>query len=158
MTNLAKVVCGGQTGVDRAALDAAAALGLATGGWVPKGRLDETGRIPERYSGLREANSADPAVRTRLNVADSDATLILTTATAASPGSDWTRRSAGDLGRPLLTVTLAPGRAAADAARVRRWLAEVRPTVLNVAGPRASEDAAVHALAQDVLVRALGPR
>ena len=70
------IVSGGQTGVDRAAWAAAIELGLPIGGWVPKGRLAEDGEIPARYAGLREAESAEPAVRTALNVRDSDATLI----------------------------------------------------------------------------------
>jgi Circularly permutated YpsA SLOG family len=150
-----RVVSGGQTGVDRAALDVAGELGLAAGGWVPKGRLDELGRIPERYLGLVEAASADPAVRTRANVAAADATLILTRRGARSPGTDWTRRCAEELGKPVTVIELEPSRAAGDASRVRRWLTEVRPAVLNVAGPRESEDAAVYCLAKAALLRAL---
>jgi len=154
---ITKIVCGGQTGVDRAALDAAGELGLARGGWVPAGRLDEAGRIPERYDGLVEAASADPAVRTRRNVADADATLILTTATARSPGTDWTGRCAELLGKPVLTVVLAPDTLDADARRIRDWIAGVRPAVLNVAGPRASEDPTAYGSARRVLLNALGP-
>jgi hypothetical protein len=70
------VVSGGQTGVDRAALDAALALGLPIGGWCPLGRRTEDGPVPDRYP-LRETPSADYAERTEWNVRDSDATLIL---------------------------------------------------------------------------------
>ena len=72
----ARIVSGGQTGVDRAALDAALELGIAHGGWCPRGRLAEDGPIADRY-GLRETASSDYAVRTEQNVVDSDATLIL---------------------------------------------------------------------------------
>jgi hypothetical protein len=72
-----KIVSGGQTGADRGALDAALECGIETGGWVPKGRLAEDGVIPEKYMGLKEAPSKEPAVRTTLNVRDSDATLIV---------------------------------------------------------------------------------
>jgi hypothetical protein len=72
-----KIVSGGQTGADQAALDVALERGLQVGGWVPKGRLAEDGPIPERYSGLVETQSSDPAVRTSLNLRDSDATLIV---------------------------------------------------------------------------------
>jgi hypothetical protein len=150
-----RVVCGGQTGVDRAALDAALVLGLPHGGRVPKGRLDERGRIPARYTGLVETESADPAVRTRANVEEAEATLILTTAAARSPGTDLTERCARALGRPVLTLELSPDTAAADAETVRRWFARVRPAVLNVAGPRVSEDGSVHGLAKALLLRAL---
>src|SRR3989344_782830 len=71
-----KIISGGQTGVDRAALDAALELGLPCGGIVPKGRLAEDGRIPERYP-VQECDSEDYVVRTELNVIHSDATLIL---------------------------------------------------------------------------------
>ena len=70
-----KVVSGGQTGADRAALEVARELGLATGGWVPRGRLAEDGVIPERYEGLRETASEDVACRTKRNVRDADATV-----------------------------------------------------------------------------------
>ena len=71
-----KIVSGGQTGVDRAALDAALALGIPCAGWCPKGRRAEDGAIPERYP-VAETESADYEERTRLNVGDADATLIL---------------------------------------------------------------------------------
>ena len=71
-----EIVSGGQTGVDRAALDAALALGMRCGGWCPAGRWAEDGPIDPRYP-LRETPSGDPAQRTEWNVRDSDATLIL---------------------------------------------------------------------------------
>jgi hypothetical protein len=74
---IAKIVSGGQTGADRAALDVAIGLGIATGGWVPRGRRAEDGAVPGRYVGMDETESPDYAERTRLNVRDSDATLIL---------------------------------------------------------------------------------
>ncbi len=150
-----KIVSGGQTGVDRAALDVARELGLPSGGWVPKGRLDEFGRIPERYTGLVEADSADPAVRTRANVEAADATLILTRRGTESPGTDWTRRCAEARGRPVLVLELEPDRVAEDAGHVRRWLAVTGPAVLNVAGPRESEDGLLFGLAKSVLTLAL---
>src|SRR5689334_22568523 len=72
-----KIVSGGQTGADRGGLDAAIALGIAHGGWCPKGRKAEDGQVPACYS-LAEARSADYRVRTKLNVRDSDATVIFT--------------------------------------------------------------------------------
>jgi hypothetical protein len=130
-----QVVSGGQTGVDRAALDVALELGIACGGWCPKGRLAEDGPIADRYP-LRETRSTRYARRTLCNVRDSDATLIV----AREPlrgGTAYTERCAGELERPLLVV--APD--ATDAAlleRVRRWLVENEVEVLNVAGPRES--------------------
>ncbi len=73
---LARIVSGGQTGVDRAALDVAIARRLPHGGWCPRGRRAEDGAVPARYA-LREHASPDYAARTERNVVDSDATLVL---------------------------------------------------------------------------------
>ena len=136
------IVSGGQTGVDRAALDVALECGLGIGGWVPKGRRAEDGVIPERYTGLRETESADPAVRTALNVRHSDATLIVSRG-RLSGGSLLALQEADRLCRPVLhldLILLEPGRAVSA---LREWLHTVDPRTLNVAGPRASEDPAI---------------
>lgn len=141
---LEKIISGGQTGADRAALDAAIERGLQAGGWVPKGRLAEDGAIPARYTGLVETWSSDPAVRTVRNVDDSDATLIVSHGPPAG-GSLLTLEAARRDRKPVLHLDihqLAPDLAAA---RCREWLAEVDPAVLNVAGPRASEDVTIFA-------------
>ena len=132
-----KLISGGQTGVDTAALDTAAHRGLAYGGWVPRGRTNEDGLISSRFQGLREAPDSVPATRTRLNVEDSDATLILTDG-AESPGTAVTERFALQMNKPCKTVSLG-GDMAGAATEVRQWLAQVDPGVLNVAGPRESE-------------------
>jgi hypothetical protein len=136
---LRRIVSGGQTGADRAAFDVALERGLEIGGWVPKGRLAEDGAIPERYAGLREADSPDPAVRTALNVRDSDATLIVSHG-RVSGGSLLTFVEANRVGRPLLHLDLADASPAEAEARLRDWLRAVDPSTLNVAGPRASDD------------------
>src|SRR5262245_15256371 len=97
---------GGQTGVDRAALDVARDLGLFAGGWVPLGRLAEDGTIPERYAGLRETETPDYAERTTRNVEDSDATLILYRHRLTG-GTSFTKMEAVRLGRAHLAVDLA---------------------------------------------------
>jgi hypothetical protein len=155
-TSVHTVVSGGQSGADRAALDVALACGLRLGGWVPKGRLAEDGRIPDRYTGLREAGSADPAVRTRLNVRDSDATLIMSHG-ALFGGSRLTYREAVRIGRPVLHVDLDAISRDQAVAAVRAWLDRVRPGVLNVAGPRASNDPAVGDEVERVLGTVLWP-
>ncbi|HEX5725703.1 MAG TPA: putative molybdenum carrier protein [Longimicrobiaceae bacterium] len=144
-----KIVSGGQTGVDRAALDVAMELGLETGGWCPAGRLAEDGPIPDRYP-LAETPSADPAQRTEWNVRDSDGTLVLTGA-GASPGTEWTLETVQRLGRP---VYLRSAGSPADAGRFRRWLEVYDVRTLNVAGPRESESPGVYAAAA-ALLRAL---
>jgi len=134
-----RIVCGGQTGVDRAALDVALRRGVECGGWVPRGRLAEDGVIPSTYPGLAEAPDDRPETRTALNVRDSDATLILSRG-ELSGGSRFTARSAREQRRPCLHVDLAAEAPADAVRRVRAWLREVRPAVLHVAGPRGSED------------------
>ena len=140
-----KIVSGGQTGVDLAALEFAIQRGLSYGGWVPKGRINEAGRIPERYSGLTEAPSPEPDVRTRLNVGSSDATLILTDG-SESPGTNYTHQVASELGKPVLRIALAD-KNRLETERVRQWVASIKPSVLNVAGPRESEAPGVYSKA-----------
>lgn len=149
-----KLVSGGQTGADRAALDFALAHGIATGGWVPKGRLAEDGAIPDRYVGLLETNSGDFALRTVLNVRDSDATLILSHGPLAG-GSLLTLREAAATGRPLLHLDFDQLSFAEAADRLRAWLQALRPITLNVAGPRASHDPRIAAATERVLELAL---
>jgi hypothetical protein len=152
---LRRIVSGGQSGADRAALDVALAAGVEIGGWVPKGRLAEDGVIPDRYIGLREAGSANPAVRTALNVRDSDATLIVSHG-ALSGGSRLTLDEARRQGRPVLHVDLDDLPPVRAVERVREWLLAVRPSTLNVAGPRASKDPAIAAAVTSLLSALVG--
>ncbi|MCP4328915.1 MAG: molybdenum cofactor carrier [Alphaproteobacteria bacterium] len=145
-----KIVSGGQTGVDRAALDAAACVGLGRGGWCPRGRRAEDGEIPPRYP-LREAPVGDYAVRTRLNVRDSDATLVLV-AGPPDPGTSLTMDLARRLGRPWRRIDL---RRPAAPAVVAEWLRGHRVRTLNVAGPRESRSPGIGAAAEPYLVRVL---
>ncbi len=136
---LGRIVSGGQTGVDRAALDVAIACGVPHGGWCPRGRRAEDGRIPDRYH-LREHASPEYTVRTERNVVDSDATLVL----AVGPPGDGTAltvRLAAHHGRPCLVVDLDD---ASPPAAVVAWLAEHDVRVLNVAGPRESTLPGIH--------------
>jgi hypothetical protein len=149
VTNVVGIVSGGQTGVDRAALDVAIAQGLPYGGWCPAGGWAEDLTTPPgllaSYPSLRPTESADPAVRSRLNVRDSDATLVVRPAGVASAGTDATVDAARQLGRPCLVTE-------GDAAAVASWLEAMGPrVVLNVAGPRESERPGVHGLAMALL-------
>mgnify|MGYP006174065873 CR=1 FL=1 len=94
---LARIISGGQTGVDRAALDAAMAAQYPVGGWCPQGRRAEDGPIPRDYP-LRETPSAEYAQRTLWNVRDSDATLVLTPGPITG-GTRWTVVKAQELQR-----------------------------------------------------------
>lgn len=146
------IVSGGQTGVDRAALDVALELGIPCGGWCPAGRRAEDGRIPDQYP-LRETPSAEYVQRTQWNVRDSEATLIL----ARRPlkgGTAVTWQVARRYRRPVLVVDAARGE---NVARVRRWLEERGVEVLNVAGPRDDPTGAVYAQARTFLLAVLAP-
>ncbi len=151
---LERIVSGGQTGADRAALDFALANGIPIGGWVPRGRLGEDGPIPERYAGLHETDSPDPAIRTALNVRDSDATLILSHGSLTG-GSLLTLQEATRAGKPVLHLDLGRHSPACAGEDLRRWLAATRPRVLNVAGPRASVDPRIAVATKAVLGAAL---
>ncbi|MFO1155009.1 MAG: putative molybdenum carrier protein [Rhodospirillales bacterium] len=137
--SVVKIVSGGQTGVDRAALDAAIALGITLGGWVPRNRRAEDGRVPDRYA-VRETASDAYDVRTRFNVRDSDATLILTRGRPTG-GTALTVAIARALGRPLHVLDLD---GASDLHDVRAWLAHEEIRILNVAGPRESSHPGIH--------------
>jgi Circularly permutated YpsA SLOG family len=141
---VAKVVSGGQTGADRGALDAARASGVAIGGWIPRGRWAEDGPLPDGFDALRETASADPAERTERNVTDSDGTLIVSHG-ALSGGSAMTERLAEQLGKPILRVDLDFDTLERASERIAAWIGDHRIGVLNVAGPRASEDARIYA-------------
>jgi hypothetical protein len=141
-----KIVSGGQTGVDRAGLELAILLGIEHGGWCPLGRLAEDGTIPSRYE-LTENDSRDYKVRTRQNVIDSDATLILY-ASRLSGGTLLTKRIAQELERPCLCVRLDAG----AIAKIAEWLNALKPKVLNIAGPRQSSAPGIDSQALDVLL------
>jgi hypothetical protein len=146
-----KIVSGGQSGVDRAALDVALELGIECGGWCPAGRWAEDGPVPARYP-LRETPSADTAQRTEWNVRDSDGTLLLTSG-GASPGTDLTRDIARRLGRPVFSW---PVDATEDVGLFRRWLQVYGVHTLNVAGPRESEAPGIYDRARRILRACLG--
>lgn len=141
-----KIVSGGQTGVDRGALDAAIKLGIAHGGWCPRGRLAEDGTIPPRYR-LAETDSPEYRVRTQQNVIDSDATLILYRGRLQG-GTELTRQLAEKHHKPCLLVDLDhPCRPE----EVRQWIAQSAAETLNVAGPRESQQPGISTTASQFL-------
>jgi hypothetical protein len=145
-----RIISGGQTGVDRAALDVALRLGLACGGWCPKGRRAEDGPISERYP-LKETTSPAYLQRTRCNVLDSDGTLILTHG-LPSGGTALTIEIAAKNEKPHLVIDL---NSQPDARHVQAWCRTQHIHVLNVAGARESESPGIYDRAGHFLMAVL---
>jgi hypothetical protein len=148
-----RIVSGGQTGVDRAALDVARELAIPCGGWCPRGRRAEDGPIPESYP-LRETPSAAYPERTAWNVRDSDGTLVITRGRPRG-GTALTASLARRAGKPVMIADL-EGRP--DVHGILRFLAEREIHVLNVAGPRESEAPGIHDQATALLRELLSAR
>jgi hypothetical protein len=153
---IGRLVSGGQSGVDRAALDVALELGVPCGGWCPKDRKAEDEAIPDRYP-LKETPSGDYSERTRWNVRDSDGTLILAW---GEPRGDTllTVYVCRDTGKPYLVIDLADGGNLSAAIQATcEWIAaNLVGGVLNVAGPRPSEHPAIYDRARAFLLAVLG--
>lgn len=140
-----KLISGGQTGVDRAALDVALELGIPCGGWCPQGRRAEDGPIADRYP-LQETPWWGYPQRTEWNVRDADGTLILVVR-EPDGGTKLTEQLARQLGKPCLVLNFDEG----AAAEVSRWLAAEVIGVLNVAGPRESSTPGIYERARTLL-------
>lgn len=153
---ISRLVSGGQTGVDRAALDAALQLGISCGGWCPRGRMAEDGAIPSRYP-LDETPSSDYSQRTKWNVRDSDGTLILSWGEPTG-GTLLTVDECHKAGKPHLVLDLAGAAERVEIIQAaRRWIAaNVAGGVLNVAGPRSSQQALAYEQARAFLLQVLG--
>ena len=151
---LSRIVSGGQTGVDRAALDLGRRTGTPIGGWCPAGGwaedLPQPPGVLALYPELRETPSADPRVRSEWNVRDSHATLVLLRGDVDSPGTEATIEAVRALGRAHLVADVR------EVATVRTWV-EGLPVgvVLNVAGPRESEAPGINDQALALLAAAL---
>jgi hypothetical protein len=134
--SITKIVSGGQTGVDRGALDAALAVGFPCGGWCPGDRMAEDGRIPEKYP-LMPLPNGDYRQRIRLNVVDSDGTAILYYE-SLSGGTRLTRNLCALLKRPYVLVDARQMSETEGVAAVIAFVEKHGIRTLNVAGPRAS--------------------
>jgi hypothetical protein len=148
-----KIVSGGQTGADQAALDVAIAMGIAHGGWIPKGRKTESGPLAKHYQ-LQELPTPSYPRRTEQNVIDSDGTLILSHG-ALTGGSALTREFARTHRRPWLHLDLQQHAGFSGAEKIQRWLSRNRIEILNVAGPRASSDPGIYKKTVAVLETAI---
>ena len=148
-----KIISGGQTGVDRAALDAALASGVPCGGWCPAGRKAEDGRISDRYP-LAELPGGDYRERTFKNVESSDASLIIAfgkPSGGTAQAVDFCRR----LNKPFLVVDATAISVEEALSQALAFLGERKVTRLNVAGPRASSDARGYGFTFDLVNRLL---
>lgn len=144
-----KIVSGGQTGADRAALDVAIRLGIPHGGWVPKGRTTEAGVLPDTYH-MREMPTADYAQRTEQNVLDSDGTVIVSHG-SLDGGSALTETLAREHGRPHIHLDMDTLSVSDAANTLKGWIEDNAIRVLNVAGPRESRDPDVYRVTAAVL-------
>lgn len=143
---LEKIISGGQTGVDRAALDVALELGIPCGGWCPSGRKAEDGAIPAHYP-LQELPSGGYRQRTKRNVRESNGTLILYK-DQLTGGSAFTADEAHKQAKPCYTVELS---APTDPREVKEWIRQNNIRVLNIAGPREGCAPGIHAVAASYL-------
>lgn len=147
---LKKVITGGQTGVDRAGLDAAMQAGIPVGGYCPRGRVAEDGTIPSRYP-LFELASSESHYRIEQNIINSSGTLILNRG-ELSQGTKLTRFYAVKYGKPNLVVQLDTKRMIPPSQTIR-WLEGQFISILNVAGPRESKCSGIYEEAFSYLVQ-----
>ena len=133
-----KIISGGQTGADRAALNFAIKQNIPHGGWVPKGRIAEDGRIPDIYQLLEMPTDSYPE-RTEQNVIHSDSTVIISHSVPTG-GSAYTAEMAKKHGRPWLHLDMEKTTVDEAAKRLRGWITDNSISVLNVTGPRESNN------------------
>lgn len=151
---ISKIISGGQTGVDQAALDVAIALGIPHGGWIPKGRKTENGALPDKYR-LKEMSTSSYAKRTEQNVIDSEGTLIISLG-PLTRGSELTHKTAILHDRPCLHIDLSTLNTLQAVKTVRSWIVRHGIEILNIAGPRASENPEIYDVAAKTLKVVLG--
>ena len=147
-----KIVSGGQTGADRAALDWAIAHDVPHGGWCPNGRLAEDGVIAPHYQ-LQETPGSEYVERTEWNVRDADGTVVFSMAAVLTGGSELTAQFARQYQKPILHLSAQNLESAPQ--QVADFIRKHHIRVLNVAGPRASTEPGVGRFVQTVLDRAL---
>jgi hypothetical protein len=144
-----KIVSGGQTGADKAALDFAVKHNIPHGGWLPQGRKTENGTLPKRYH-LQEMPTDHYSKRTEQNVLDSDGTLIVSHGPLTG-GSALTRALAKQHRKPWIHVDLEKTPCPEAARLIRKWIGRHNINVMNVAGPRASKDPKIYQATLDTL-------
>lgn len=152
------IISGGQSGVDRAALDAAIECGIPHGGFVPKGRMAEDGKLPRKYK-VKEMPGRDYADRTRANVDSADATLVIFRGRLMG-GTLLTWEYAKNRDRPVKMIDIKMMGPESAVERIVTWVREIQPSRLNIAGPRESTHPGIYQEALHILraaFRALNP-
>lgn len=144
-----KIISGGQTGADRAALDFAIEHNIPYGGWVPKGRKTEDGALPEKYR-LQEMPTGQYANRTERNILDSDGTLIVSHGRLTG-GSALTEFLAEKHKKPCIHINLEKEGLSDIPSLVGSWIQHHDIKILNVAGPRAGKDPKIYQATMGVL-------
>ena len=137
-----KIISGGQTGADRAALDVAIKFDITHGGWVPKGRITEDGKLHDKYQ-LQEMPTASYPARTEQNVIDSDGTVIFSRGKPTG-GTDYTRQMVLKNKKHMLHIDLNLTTSYDGASLILSWSNLQKIRTLNVAGPRASKDGQIY--------------
>ncbi|HUT85571.1 MAG TPA: putative molybdenum carrier protein [Elusimicrobiales bacterium] len=145
-----KIISGGQTGADRAGLDVAFACNIKTGGYIPKGRLAEDGKVPDKYN-LKETNTSKYAQRTILNIVNSDATMIFHDSDVEG-GTLLTYEISLKKKKPVLLVNVKDNFDEC-VKKIRYFLNDVKPNVLNIAGPRKSKCPDIYDEAFEILLK-----
>lgn len=137
-----KIISGGQTGADQGALDAAIKYSFPHGGWIPKGRMTDDGRLPDNYK-LKEMPTESYSKRTEKNILESDGTVIISRGKLTG-GSALTQKLAQKYKRPFLHIDLNKTPAFIAASEINNWIIKHGIEILNVAGSRASKDSEIY--------------
>ena len=144
-----KIISGGQTGADQAALDASIKLGIPHGGWIPKGRMTENGPLPDKYDLIEMPTKSYPD-RTKKNIKESDGTLILSHGRLTG-GSEYTRKWAVKYSKPMAHINLSSVTPFDAAVLINNWIVEYDIKMINIAGPRASKDSKIYQSTLDII-------
>lgn len=155
-----KIISGGQTGVDQAAVDAAMKRGVSYGGWCPQGRINENGKIDVKYVRFIEVDgefSSDKEnydTRTIRNIQDSDGTLIIVPAwplpAQIKDGTLLTIAAVETNKKPHLVIKLSEDRSV-NIREIAYWAKENNIKILNVAGPRESNSPGIYELSEKLI-------
>ena len=145
-----KIISGGQTGVEQAALDAAIQWNIDYGGWIPKGRKTETGQLPNKYK-MKEMPTTNYSIGIEKNVDDSDGTLIISRGNLTG-GSKFAEEIALRYKKPCLHIDLDKIEAFSAAQKISNWISDSSIDILNVTGPRSSENPGIYQSALNLLL------